>query len=227
MKYKNETPALKAKWSDDRYSDRHHNNPLRRKQYLLDAAFIRRFVNDGIICDVGCGTGEFLETIKWNGLKFGMEISDTPKRIAEKKGIDFNKNIFTEENFFDVIVFRGTIQHVDNPFLMMKSALQSLKSGGFIFFIATPNSESWLYRRKLRLPALSKEINFYVPGALQLKNALSNFGYHEIVIDRPYLDTPYAHPVTDHFKFLINLFTPYYLPHAFWGSMINVCAKKP
>jgi len=227
MEYKKEIPALKDKWTDDRYSDRYQNNPLRREQYLLDANFIKRFFDNGVVCDVGCGTGEFLEIIKWDGLKYGMEISNTPKRIAKEKGINFGKNIFTEKDFFDVIIFRGTIQHVDNPFLMMKSALQSLKSGGYIFFIATPNAESWLYRRKLRLPALSKEINFYIPGALQLENALKNFGYQEIFIDKPYLNTPYAHPVIDHVKFLINLLTPYYLPHAFWGSMINVCAKKP
>src|SRR5437870_5168060 len=113
------------------------NDAKRIAQFKLDGQYVRRFIAHGVCCDVGCSTGEFLRTIEWNGPTYGMEISAHAQQIAEQNGIRFDKNIYTESGFFDLVIFRGTIQHVDEPFCMMKAAYSALKKGGFIVFLAT------------------------------------------------------------------------------------------
>jgi len=90
--------SIKERWSDDYFIDRNLNNPLRKIQFEQDASFIRSFIKDGVVCDVGCSTGEFLRHIKFKGILYGMEINDQAKKIASDI-ISFEKNIFTEENF--------------------------------------------------------------------------------------------------------------------------------
>jgi SAM-dependent methyltransferase len=217
--------AIKERWNDDYFIDRTSNNPLRTIQFEQDADFIRSFVKNGVVCDVGCSTGEFLRHMKFEGILYGMEIND----IAKKKASDiisFEKNIFTEENYFDLIIFRGTIQHVDIPFQMIKSAHKSLKNGGYIIFLATPNSNSILYRIKQDLPFLDWSLNFYIPGEKELTNVLENFGFEIKKVEFPYWKTPYRNFIKDHFKFILNLFSRKFYKHAFWGSSMNIAAKK-
>jgi SAM-dependent methyltransferase len=218
-------PAIKEKWSDDYFDDRLMNNPLRIKQFELDAKYIKEHVSGGKLCDVGCSTGEFLRHLKFDGELYGMEINDKARAIAEQI-ISFDKNIFTEENFFDLVIFRGTIQHVDVPFQMIKSTYKALKPGGCIIFLATPNSNSILYRLKGDLPFLDWRINFYIPGKKDLVNALENYGFTVKSIDFPYWNTPYRKFFNDHFLFVRNIFSRRFYRHAFWGSSMNIVAFK-
>ena len=155
-----------------------------------------------------------------------MEVSDTAKELA-KDIISFEKNIFTEENFFDLIIFRGTIQHVDEPFRMIKQSFEALKPGGYLVFIATPNSNSPYYRINKTLPFLDPPLNFYIPADNELKNALENFGFKNIFIEYPYIDTPYKKFIFDHIKFIINFLFRVKLNYPFWKSMMNISCKKP
>jgi SAM-dependent methyltransferase len=219
-------PAIKSRWQEESYADRNFNNEQRLLQYARDSEYIKQFIQGGTICDVGCGTGEFLQFMQWDGEKCGLEISDYAMQEAEKRDFNFNKNILNQDDYFDVVLFRGTIQHLDVPFYLIKRAYAALKPGGLIIFLATPNSESILYRLKGTLPALNPDKNFFIPGARELSNVLLNFDFNVIDLSYPYLDTPYASPVKDHMKFLLNLLTPMYFPHPFWQSMMNLVAKK-
>ena len=127
------------------------NNPLRIKQFELDAKYIKEHVSSGKLCDVGCSTGEFLRYLKFDGELYGMEINDKARAIAEQI-ISFDKNIFTEENFFDLVIFRGTIQHVDIPFQMIKSTYRALKPGGMYHFFGNPEFQFITISLKGRSP---------------------------------------------------------------------------
>jgi len=186
---------------------------------------MRKFIARGKICDIGCSTGEFLEYIDWDGEAFGMEINDAARKIASTF-INFERNIFTEKKFFDAVLFRGTIQHVDEPFRFIKQSYKALKNGGYLFFLATPNADSILYRLKKDLPFLDWYSNFWVPGEKELRNTLTNFGFQIEAVEKPYLSTPYSKPITDHIKFLLNMISPRFYPHAFWGSSICIAGRK-
>lgn len=219
-------PSIAERFEDDYFEDRVGNDPKRLKQFDLDGKFIRNFIKNGVVCDVGCSSGEFLKHIKFEGDLYGMEVSDAAKELA-KDVISFEKNIFTEENFFDLIIFRGTIQHVDEPFRMIKQSFEALKPGGYLVFIATPNSNSPYYRINKTLPFLDPPLNFYIPADHELKNALENFGFKNIFIEYPYIDTPYKKFILDHIKFFINFLFRVKLNYPFWKSMMNISCKKP
>ena len=69
----------------------------------------------GSVCDVGCSTGEFLEYTKWSGKKYGMGGNQKAMQAAQKQGI-INKNILNSTSYFDVVIMRGVIQHLDQPY---------------------------------------------------------------------------------------------------------------
>ena len=216
---------LVSRYDDSYFHNRYSNDPQRIAQFKMDGDYIKRFIKKGIVCDVGCSTGEFLNEINWKN-KYGMEINEKALKEAKINGVKFDKNIFTENEFFDIVIFRGTIQHVDEPFRMMKMAYKSLKKNGIIVFLATPNSDSILYRLKLNLPFLVPKLNFYIPGKKSLCNSLVNLGFKIENVEYPYWKTPYRNFLKDHFFFILNLFSKKFYKHPFWGSFMTIVAKK-
>lgn len=227
MKINNYKPINVHEWQNaDYFMNRNLNDIKRLKQFALDKEFIQQFVKDGTVCDVGCSTGEFLRYIDWVGPKYGMEVNLNAIEIASNF-ISFEKNIFNTEDFFDLIIFRGTIQHVDEPFRMIKSSFNALKKGGYLIFLSTPNADSILYKAKRDLAMLDWKLNFYIPGEKEMRNALENYGYIVDAIEFPYLKTPYSSLIKDHLYFLVNVFTPWFIKHPFWKSSMNIAARKP
>ena len=102
------------------------------------------------VIDVGCGTGYFAyQVAKKGGNVLGIDYSEEAIKIAKEryqhpnlvyKKIDVSKKIIEK---FDVVVSIGTLEHMDNPFLMLKKLKKSLKQGGKII-ITSPN---WLNPR--------------------------------------------------------------------------------
>lgn len=97
------------------------------------------------VIDVGCGTGYFAyQVAKKGGNVLGIDYSEEAIKIAKEryqhpnlvyKKIDVSKKIIEK---FDVVVSIGTLEHMDNPFLMLKKLKKSLKQGGKII-ITSPN----------------------------------------------------------------------------------------
>lgn len=221
----NYKPSLIERWPDKYFDDRNQNNEKRLRQFKIDKEFICKFISSGKICDIGCSTGEFLKYLNFPGEMYGMEINETAKQKAGAF-INFEKNIFTEKNFFDLVIFRGTIQHVDEPFRMIKESYNSLKEGGYISFLSTPNSNSILYKLKHNLAFLDNKTNFYIPGEVDLTNSLKNFGFKIKKITFPYHKTPYASLIKDHYFFLRNLISKKFYPHPFWKTSMSIIAQK-
>ncbi|HEX2506691.1 MAG TPA: class I SAM-dependent methyltransferase [Miltoncostaeaceae bacterium] len=222
-------PGLEDLYDEDYFETRLSNDPKRLAQFRWEGKLIRRYVASGRAMDVGCSTGEFLQAIDWQGERYGMEISDYARVLAAENGVRFDRDIFSESDFFDLVIFRGTIQHLDEPFLFLKRAFAALRPGGHVVFLATPNTNSPFYRLKKTLPFIDAPRNFYVPDDVGLAQALSNLGFVVRETRHPYLRTPYARPLRDHWRFLRNLVTPRttVIPHAFWRSSMEIVAQKP
>lgn len=219
---------FKDLYSNEYFVSRNYNDKKRLKSFILEKEFLLRHVSlDGVVCDVGCSTGEFLSAIQWEGDKYGMEISDYAQSQAELNGINFEKNILTELNFFDVVIFRGTIQHLPEPFDYISKAFTSLKSGGKIIFLATPNANSIVYKITNTLPVLYPHLNFWIPSDLTLQNVCKNFGFSLIEIEKPYLNSPYSNFLCDHIRFIGVLFFRMKPKFPFWGNMMNMILEKP
>lgn len=214
---------------DDKYFlDRNLNDPKRLKSFLVEKKFIKKFISfNKTVCDVGCSTGEFLNYLDWKGKKFGIEVNKNAIKLAKKRNFIFQKNILNKKNYFDVVIFRGTIQHVDEPFLYLKKAFYSLKKGGYLFILATPNISSIYYRLFQNLPALDKNKNFYLPSFKNLKKICEIYGFKFIEVNYPYFQSGYDNYVRDFFYFslkLLGLFRNKKI--SFPGNMMNIVFRK-
>ena len=101
--------------------------------------------DDKIVLDVGCGTGNFANAVAKKGAKhvLGIDFAEEAIRIAKKrykqKKLDFKiQDVKQLDKKFDVIVSIGTIEHMDNPIMILKKFKKCLNSNGKII-ITTPN----------------------------------------------------------------------------------------
>lgn len=212
-------------YPEEYFKDRLGNDPKRMASFRLEAQFINKYIDRGVLIDVGCSTGEFLDILRWEGEKYGMEVSDYAINTAKKKGIKFDKDILSCENFFDLIIYRGTIQHIETPLLYIQKSFKALKRGGYIVFLATPNADSIYYRLFKTLPFLDPPNNYYIPSETTLQQVLKNFGFKIIEKRFPYLESPYSKPFTDPVKFILRLFGVK-TKFAFWDNMMEIIAQK-
>lgn len=216
----------------DYFKTREGNDPLRQKCFENERTYLLKYLgnnafNEGNLLDVGCSTGEFISAIKWNIKNaYGMEVSDYARSHAEKKGIKFSKDLFNANNFFDLIVFRGTIQYIPNPFDYISNCFSALKTGGHIVFLATPNTNSMYFRYFKTLPFLEEHLNYLIPCDTTLSMNLKNVGFNIVNITYPYLKSPYSKPFSDHYKFIKKIIFRTKDKFAFWKSSMNLLAKK-
>jgi SAM-dependent methyltransferase len=214
------------------FRTRQGNDPARLAMFEQEKRHLQRVLDrnvflKGRVLDVGCSTGEFLQAIGWDlHNAWGMEISEFARNKAEGIGIRFDRDLFGETDFFDMVVFRGTIQYLPSPFEYLYGAYRSLKPGGCLFLTA-PNTNALYYRCFKTLPFLEEHIHFWIPCDTSLRMVLSNCGFRDIEQTYPYLGSPYARPVRDHLKFIAKLL--FHTDHrfAFWRNIVCVTARKP
>lgn len=210
------------------FAERSQNDTKRLRSFEQEKSYLSRFAeNNGTILDIGCSTGEFLSSISWQGVKYGLEISEYAKSIALESGIHFDDDVFEKRDTFDIVVYRGTIQHLPSPFEYLQSTFSILRPGGIVVFLATPNSNSVVYKMCNTLPALDPNLNYWIPSDITLKSNLENIGFRVIDTSYPYIGSPYANPFMDHFRFLMLMLGRRQPKFAFWRNMMNVVARKP
>ena len=215
---------------DEKYFSVYRDDDKRLAMYQAERDSIEKIVPSGRIFDVGCGLGMFLaefSTEKWE--LYGTDISELAIAEARLRGIhvnDFSTAYNYQDNFFDVIVFRGSLQLIPTPFSIIEQCVKLLAPGGYMVFLSTPNSNSPYYRRFKTLPFLTPHANFLIPSDIMMKDSLQNFGLEGINITYPYLQGPYAKPWRDHLLFLLSFFG-IKRKFPFWRSMMEIYARKP
>jgi len=215
---------------DESYFSLYREDPKRSAMYLSERDHILGYKSSGRILDVGCGIGMFLSVFPdqdWE--KYGTDISDVAIAEARARGIqvkDYEQAYDYQDGFFDVIVFRGSLQLISTPFAVVKHCIELLASGGCLVFLSAPNSNSPYYRRFKTLPFLTPHGNFLIPSDIMMKNALQNYGLDVLEIRYPYLGGPYARPLMDHFWYLMS-FLGVSKKFPFWRSSMEIYARKP
>lgn len=116
------------------------------KRYLIK---ITSFKNSGIILDIGCAYGFFLELAEKAGFKpHGIEVSKYAADIAKKK---FGKNIShkslskadLKKNYFDVITMFDILEHLQTPREDLIKIRQSLKNDGLLIIQTGDSGSFW------------------------------------------------------------------------------------
>lgn len=214
------------------YPKEQYDNEKKKKQrgimYGQEFNRLRRYFNlekGGRVLDIGCGQGDFLALFGKNWQKYGIEISEFGREQARKKNILIDFEL--KDNFFDLIIFRGTIQHIPDPIYRIGQCYYWLKSGGGLAFLATPNTNCLYYKLFNTLPMLVANQNFFLPSDITLKQILLNFGFKVEGTEYPYLGTPYASPLKDIFNFLLKLLKiRKNIKVPFYKNMMECYAKK-
>jgi 2-polyprenyl-3-methyl-5-hydroxy-6-metoxy-1,4-benzoquinol methylase len=101
------------------------------------------------LLDVGCGTGDFLNTCKKDGWEVvGVEPNRKARELAANK-LNFQNslNLFSDleklpEGKFDIITLWHVLEHVPNLETYTKSLKERLKSNG-VLIVAVPNFKSY------------------------------------------------------------------------------------
>lgn len=180
----------------------------------------------GRVLDVGCGIGSFLTIMDDRWEKWGYDPSEFAAEMSRKKGIRMVNDVGgLESETFDLVVFRGTLQHINFPMRALSHATRILKPGGLLVVLATPDADSLVYRIWGNLPALDAPRNWIVFGSRMLANIMVRLGYDDVEILHPYLGTPYASPVRDFCKFAVSLFFGW-RKFAFPGNQFELYARK-
>ena len=124
------------------YDKRYNSDYSLTYQEYLNREIMDYFPNnqDIKVLDLGCGTGFLLKSLikKYKNV-YGVDVSpDMLKKIKikdkrlKKLAVGDAENIKFPDNFFDVIVYRGVLHHLENPELALNEAHRVLKKGGII-----------------------------------------------------------------------------------------------
>lgn len=117
----------------------------RLKMYTLERQHIGRYVSSGSVLDVGCSGGYFLNTFDVDSFQCtGVEIGrDAVKEARSKYKVYEGRfaNIKIQEKF-DLIIFRGVIEHIPYPKTYLNKAISLLNDGGYIYITSTPDSHA-------------------------------------------------------------------------------------
>ena len=147
----------------DNYSNRREKNnlkglaKLREKQYKIDSLVLKKYLHSGQkVLDVGCSIGRFIyhiNKVNKNLNLFGIDIDGYAISKATKDYghiANFKKqNILNINNNikFDIVVFRGTFQYLDNELHSSINHLKKIiKKDGRIIIFSLPSTDSFLYK---------------------------------------------------------------------------------
>ncbi|MBW2028793.1 MAG: class I SAM-dependent methyltransferase [Deltaproteobacteria bacterium] len=110
---------------------------------------VERLVPFGNVLDVGCFCGDLLGMLPSRYKKYGIEPSDSARRLAEEKGIIIIarslEELDGEEIKFDLIVLLDVVEHLLFPFHAMQKLSSLLNRGGLIA-LSTGNTDALPWR---------------------------------------------------------------------------------
>lgn len=227
----------------------HHSNRVtnteecrrRERMYDIDRDFLLEVIDSGNILDVGCGGGFFLnkyDSEKWS--KSGLEIDkDTIGYARDNFGLKDirlwdSRTIPFKDNIFDVVVFRGSYEHMINPHIVAREVKRVLKPNGYFYICATPNVDSFcagIYREKWNQFDAKEHIFMFSFKTLQ--KLIEPLGFKVVKTASFYEETPYCDiendikkVMADYRLYMKGKHKQIGISPAFWGNMLNIIFKK-
>ncbi len=206
---------------------------LRMKQYDVDIKDFEKVCRPpGKILDVGCAIGLFLNRLPGSWEKYGIDISKEAIELGKREyGLnlvqgDLPSSSSFQADSFDVVLMRGTLEHVQSPKAYIEKIHEVLNPGGIFVISNLPNLGSFaarLYRKDFRL--LLPRQHLYHFTMKTIEKYLFLFDLNILRIYYPYLETPYANVVKDIFSLLFNRMLSKQCP-PFFRNVMTIYAEK-
>jgi SAM-dependent methyltransferase len=205
----------------------------RKVMYKLDYDFLFSEIteNHNSILDIGGGIGEFINLFESIKKKYIVEVDQETRLIVQKnnKDISVYSTIYEVpcDVFFDVIVFRGTLQYMTDLKFTASFINSKLNRDGVVIFLQIPNSNSLLAQLQREEWSLFNRLEHRYYFNLENIGKFLGPEFELVKSDFPYLNTPYAKYKND-LKSLINLINGVTINHKFpfFGSMLNGIYQK-
>lgn len=162
---------------------------LRRKLGIVE----KFHKGEGLLMDVGAGTGDFLRYAQSNGWEaYGVEPNDQARERAHQKGVSVYKSLSVQKDpIYDVVTFWHVFEHVRNPEESIAEISAALKPGGYLV-IAVPNYKSFDARMyKEHWAAFDVPRHLWHFSAESIKQLFSPKGYELVSIKHLWLDAFY------------------------------------
>lgn len=133
------------------------------------------------VLDFGCGSGDILEKLFCRE-KYGIEINDYAIKKARQKGLTIYKTLakIPRGLTFDVIISHHALEHVENPFLILKGLQTLLKNRGLMIFVVP--IDDWRIQKKYHKKDINKHLYAWTPLALGNLFAQANYKIKNIEI---------------------------------------------
>lgn len=209
----------------------------RSQMYKLEFNFIAPLLAKGArVLDVGCSGGYFLDLFKENGfdtqgVEFGKEAAlEAGKKHTVQEG-EFPELAINQK--FDLIIFRGVIEHVGKPKDYLNKATSLLADGGLIYITSTPNSDA------ISCDLFKEQWNQHTPEphlmhfkARHFDRYFLDIGLVKVKEHFFYEGTPYARPEDDILKMAEavrlkrNGLSITFRSPAFYGNMMSLVYRK-
>jgi len=184
-----------------------------RFSYSQHFELIRNNISkEQVICDFGCGTGNFIFNALHHGIKMdGVEFN--PDFVTQLSATGGNLNFYTVDDFFcnekkyDLIRLSNVFEHFTNPVEMMKTIGDKLNPGGCILIegpLENNTSFALFYKRmyfRLKKKLSSKSVSTHAPTHIVYTNkdnqmkVFRSLGYESI----EYKITEFPWPFPEHF----------------------------
>lgn len=212
---------------------------LRKKMYKIEYDIVRKFLHKkSCILDVGCSSGGFLEFFQvdnhnCHGVEIGKEAYD---KLSNKVHIESYYGEFPKIDIkkkFDLIIFRGTIEHFLNPRDYLDKAVSLLKKNGLIFITSTPNVDALCFELfKEKWNQFHPYFHLYHFSEENFDKYFKDNNMCKIHRSFPYLETPYADEKKDleivkkAISCLRNNSNIDFESPAFYGNMMSLIYKR-
>lgn len=101
------------------------------------------------VLDVGCGAGEFLDSLRSRAERLvGLETSALGRAAALAKGVDVRNETIEEHAAsnaarYEAVTAFQVVEHVNDPRSFISACCAALKEGGLLI-LSTPNNDSFL-----------------------------------------------------------------------------------
>jgi 2-polyprenyl-3-methyl-5-hydroxy-6-metoxy-1,4-benzoquinol methylase len=160
--------------------------PLRRGEVDSEIRFLHA-IPQGRLLDVGCGSGEWLLSMRELGWKVdGIDFDENAVATARKQGLEVRHGALEQQDFpgnsFDAVTLNHVIEHVPNPIETLAECFRILKPGGKLI-VCTPNNSSLSHRIfKQDWRGLEPPRHLHLFSMQSMRQILGSVGFEKISV---------------------------------------------